>query len=825
MNPTRVCLITLAWLLSLAALALHVSYWPPPATVNIRWSSVTSGADRIRIEQQLQLRAVELLDGRTWLYEVEDRSRENLGQLVSHPNIEDTHHIDRAALRLQLDEPGLPAWLRTLIETGRLPWASLLFGLAGVVFLWSYRRQAVSWARAFRLSSAAAALSTATGWNSARFRRWREGPSLAWVLLTAAAVFLSLGFTVGRNWDEEEFRFTILNSLVYARAVMAGQSPWWVFQAGLGQPLALTQTYLLHPLVPLLTIMRPDQWARVLYGFQIVVGTAGIVSVARHVRLSWPITAVCGASFLLAAPGQQYVLTDFWPTVFVGWTLSPWVLLATWKLLDAEETWHKVLCSVSLGLLGGVWAANGHLGYLLVYVPGFLALAMVHWRGIARSPWMWVLSIAIAGAVVAPTGWQIWDEYAQFPAGLPILQQLSALAPSDLLRSTADSSAFLDDHAGTRTLFFGIPFALLCVAYASGFLRGAVTRWDLIAVTTVSVAFLMLSMLPIPGVPARYLFRDPATLGGVLLAGLALQRLTNIRPGGMVTLGAVVIGILQLVSVGGSAWPLILGTFDNTRTDRDMSLLATAQVDTAQSVVRLVQGDPGRVLFLPEFDHAVMDNVDKTNTLRNGFGINALGYHGVAVVNGAFKGTSTDALYPSPSLFYGEARTDQGFEPTDALLDALAIRYVLGFGDEDVTAGLTLVERLPLRGGPDRGVALYRNPHAWAEATFVHARIVELTPEIRPDCGHRGLMCFDFEPVVAARTGEAAQVVRVDGRITVQFLPSAKDRLMLISEMYRPGWHADSGETSLTVQRLSVGVEHVDAVVLDGGFYEMSGQV
>jgi hypothetical protein len=130
MNPTRVCLITLAWLLSIAALALHVSYWPPPATVNIRWSSVTSDADRIRIEQQLRLRAVELLDGRTWLYEVEDRSRENLGQLVSHPNIEDTHHIDRAALRLQLDEPGLPAWLRTLIETGRLPWASLLFGLA-----------------------------------------------------------------------------------------------------------------------------------------------------------------------------------------------------------------------------------------------------------------------------------------------------------------------------------------------------------------------------------------------------------------------------------------------------------------------------------------------------------------------------------------------------------------------------------------------------------------------------------------------------------------------------------------------------------------------
>lgn len=109
-----------------------------------------------------------------------------------------------------------------------------------------------------------------------------DRPVCCVAVLAAAVSFLSLGFTIGRNGDEEEFRFTVLNSLVYAQAFMTGQSPWWVSQSGLGQPLALTQTYLLHPLVPLLTVMRPDRWAHALYFFQTLVGAAGIVSVARH---------------------------------------------------------------------------------------------------------------------------------------------------------------------------------------------------------------------------------------------------------------------------------------------------------------------------------------------------------------------------------------------------------------------------------------------------------------------------------------------------------------------------------------------------------------
>lgn len=96
---------------------------------------MTSDADRVGIEQQLRLGAGELLEGRTWLYRLQDRSRENLARLVSHPLVEDTHHIDRSALRMQLDEPSLPAWLRRLIETGRLPRASLMFGFAAVVSL------------------------------------------------------------------------------------------------------------------------------------------------------------------------------------------------------------------------------------------------------------------------------------------------------------------------------------------------------------------------------------------------------------------------------------------------------------------------------------------------------------------------------------------------------------------------------------------------------------------------------------------------------------------------------------------------------------------
>ena len=268
--------------------------------------------------------------------------------------------------------------------------------------------------------------------------------------------------------------------------------------------------------------------------------------------------------------------------MFVGWTLSPWVLLMTWKLLAAEETWHKILCSVSLGLLAGLWVANGHPGYLLVYAPG----PCFSEARLPCSAWS-----TRAGFFVIQSRDGTWRLRPPF---------------------RSPSSCF-------RVCPFRVCLRATCFAIPSPWAECSSEDWRCSAWPTFARA-------------------------------------------GLMKLGAAVVGILQLVSVGGGAWPLIRGTFKNAGTDRDVSAQATGHADAAQSIVQLVQRDPG--------------------------------------------------------------------------------------------------------------------------------------------CGHRGLPCFDFEPVVAARTGDPTQVVRLDGRIAVQFLPSSQERLLLISEMYRPSWRADSGDAPLRVERL-----------------------
>ena len=77
----------------------------------------------------------ELLEGRTWAYTLNDRSRTNIGALVSDAVIEDTHDIDRSALRVSPSAPRRPystshQWIsRNLLAVTVL---GLFIGLIGI---------------------------------------------------------------------------------------------------------------------------------------------------------------------------------------------------------------------------------------------------------------------------------------------------------------------------------------------------------------------------------------------------------------------------------------------------------------------------------------------------------------------------------------------------------------------------------------------------------------------------------------------------------------------------------------------------------------------
>jgi hypothetical protein len=141
-----------AWVLSLSAVIVHHSVSRLlPQRVHVRWSEAASRDERIQVEHELGLASGEQERGRTWSYVLRDVSTTNIGRLVRHPFVEDTHYIDRATATLSVDLLARPGWARWLAQTSVvqisvrwLPAMALLLAFVGVAGVWPIWRALAS---------------------------------------------------------------------------------------------------------------------------------------------------------------------------------------------------------------------------------------------------------------------------------------------------------------------------------------------------------------------------------------------------------------------------------------------------------------------------------------------------------------------------------------------------------------------------------------------------------------------------------------------------------------------------------------------------------
>jgi hypothetical protein len=127
--------------------------------VNVRWREAVSAADRTALERRHDLRNG-VADGRTWQYELGDRSRENIRALVEDSAAEDTSYIDRNTFTSDGRDIRVTVWypLQDLFDhPSQFRWLhqSLWLLLAGGVLLWAGRSLG---ARARRNATAATLL-------------------------------------------------------------------------------------------------------------------------------------------------------------------------------------------------------------------------------------------------------------------------------------------------------------------------------------------------------------------------------------------------------------------------------------------------------------------------------------------------------------------------------------------------------------------------------------------------------------------------------------------------------------------------------------------
>jgi hypothetical protein len=179
----------------------------------------------------------------------------------------------------------------------------------------------------------------------------------------------------------------------------------------------------------------------------------------------------------------------------------------------------------------------------------------------------------------------------------------------------------------TRTLFFGGPFAVLCLVGCVQFAR---RRADLVLVVVASAVMLFTSALTVSVASARFHFRDPLTLAAIPLAGLAVDHLLATRRSRAIG-GLVLIAQVSVVLM--SAWPALKRTWEP---EALQAMWFRGATGAREPVDRLLQLMPtaGRLVLSPRVDY----EVDERARLPEGLGVNALAYRGISVLNGRFKG-------------------------------------------------------------------------------------------------------------------------------------------------------------------------------------------
>jgi hypothetical protein len=616
---------------------------------------------------------------------------------------------------------------------------------------------------------------------------------VAIALAAAAPAILAAAFIIGSTPDEEELRWGVLATSLQLRALKDATLLTWTSTMGFGIPAPMVPNFHMHPMSPLMAIMSIAAWARTFYVVHTIIGAIGVWKLVRTLQLR-PITAAaCVFTFLLATPTQNYALSDLWPSHYLMWTSAPWLLLLAWRLLEATGRELRRL-SVLLGLIAGLVVANTHPGHVPVYAVIVVAVLVAQWRAIAaRWPWL-LVATAITAAIASPNLVQLATERRVFDPELGIIKFPEPLPPSALW-DVFFRPYYPSEHpwqvdvvtSGTRTLFFGGPFALLALI---GLLRFGGRHLGLAVGLVLTTVLLFTPFLPLTFV-SRFHFRDPLILCASPLAGLAADWLFESRRTRVV---ASVLLAAQVVLVALSAVPFIDPMLEPDAR-RAMWLHGGAGEGPAADRLLALMPEPGRLGYSAQVDY----EVSMFEGIPVGLDVNSLAYRGVPVVNGLFKGISTDVLWPDDRLFYGRIRLPRQLIESDEGLDVLGIRYVLANPGEAVAPGLRMHGSVPKSNG--REMVLYENVDAPPGAIVISDQkggLPQLAPY--PDCVNDRLLCKDLSPLARLRHRDHVDIVRRGPHIQITVPAGTEPRMLVLAEMFRPEWKADG-----SLQTISVG--------------------
>jgi hypothetical protein len=621
------------------------------------------------------------------------------------------------------------------------------------------------------------------------------------IALTAAIVY-GPGFLIVSP-DLESFFSTIYSTMAQARSLKQGSVNLWTTLLGLGMPQPFASTLSFHPIILLLQFIPMKICLVLFYWLQMTTGSCFVYATARHVKLSVFASLCCAITYLLCAPNLNYALVDFWPEVFHVWTSLPILFYCILAVFDADASLKSFSSACLLALFAALAMLNGHNGVVATYGIMLAVFILALRPTLPQATWLAVAGLGFGLAV----GFRVFTLYSEMSAFPPSIKRL--YVPYSLLSLREFWALFLKPlvlwgkesflpfnlQVGVRNFWFGPIFLLLAIL---GMWKGKISPRNRWAFTVVFLGGILLAHLPeslCGGVIAWLIaFRDPAILAAIFLAGAAIDHLGGLGR----TWRRGVIGLVagHFLLMAGGASPFWLQNFSSALVyagKKPLSFMPAAKQVTAsildvspliEKLRALYAHSPGRFAFAADIGGKHGFPYD---LIRLGFWHNTLGFHGLPIIDGYFKGVYVP-LYPTTDmLMHSQIVADRSLADNTPLLDLLGVRYILALATEIPPPGTRLVLTCPSQ--EKSTLLVYENPGAWPFAVFVAADTLDLKLPPVPGCSHDRLLCADAGPVLSRKQGDTRATLLEDG-VAARFDPSEATRWLLVSQMYRPGWRA-----------------------------------
>jgi hypothetical protein len=605
-----------------------------------------------------------------------------------------------------------------------------------------------------------------------------------------ALVLLGLGFVLLiPTWlvlppDDENLSKEIVGTVFQSRQIFDGHYPFWDPWVAFGVPEPLSQTLIFHPFVLLTKLLPLDAAIGALYQLQVWIGILAVWGVARHLRIRRAIAAVCALTYALSSMTIVY-LTNFWPVNLVDWTLGPLLLLLLLKLFDAETGSWRAFYAIGAGLCAAFMVLDGHLGWLPDYALPYLAFLLAQFRSV-QARWRWLLLSAAVLAVAAAS--HVYDIALESSHAAMGRNNQETVSLSVLRLFLYPFTSTVHDGNAARVLALGGPFFLLAALglfyplrhrYANGLRAGVV------------VSFVMW-FVPVGWFgevrSTNYASAAPFTIFAVFLAGLTLQSLWRRLPTWRPALALV--ALLQVVVILAGYYPYYRDGVNAARAylDDSASSHSLKQTLANQPIYRFFERQPGirgtRVYLAPGADARLFRKWPD-------YKFEGWPLHDLRLVNGLFKGVDLHEFTPARVYLRGEIRGDERLARSRQALDALNIGYVLASPADRVAPSLSRIASFQLE-RPKATIVAYRNAGVWPDAVAlrVGAKQIRSLPR-RGGCSTPGLLCADFAPVARLRAPNGVRRVAWDGTdLSVKLARTARPRVLMVSQLYRPGWEA-----------------------------------